>query len=450
MFLYRYLIALVFAVLSTMALCECLSADDATNDGLAGNSAENSAGDTTVSENALTESTAEPAGTPKQTKPKQTIPAVVPTKENAAPAAQAIQAAKERENAPNSDVVAAIQAGPRALSLAFRMAAKRATPSVVVLYSYGQDGSLDEKQEDGESEGELPLLERAEIPSPPATTDKMTGLGSGVIISQDGLIITNNHVISGASRVVVEFPDETRIDADVVRGDPDSDVAMLRVTPEQPLNAVEIGDSDQLEIGDWVLAIGSPFKLEATVSAGIISGKNRDIARIRRSSMLQTDAAINPGNSGGALIDLDGKVVGISTAIASRSGFYQGVGFAIPINQAIWIALELDQHEKVRRAAIGTTLVDLKPRIAKQFKLEPNSGILVYQVIKNSVAEDAGIQAGDVIVEFSGKRVRDSASLQAEIERKAIGSKQPILVRRQGELVELEVELAPADNPTAK
>ena len=354
------------------------------------------------------------------------------------------------------EVIAALQAGPRALSLAFRMAAKRATPSVVVIYAYGQDspsGPLpnerepDESQDDDE-QGQLPLLERVEIPAPPPTPDKLTGLGSGVIVSDDGLIITNNHVIGGASRVVVQLSDDTNVDAKIVRGDPDSDVAMVRVDLPPGIKAVPTGDSDKLEIGDWVLAIGSPFKLEATVSAGIISGKDRRIKRIKRSSMLQTDAAINPGNSGGALIDLDGKVIGISTAIATRSGFYQGVGFAIPINQARWIAKELDEHGEVRRAAIGTSLAELKPPLAKKLNLKPYMGVLVAQVIKDSVAEKAGIQPMDVIIEFAGKRVRDSEELREVIERLPIGSEQSIAVERNGERVDLTVELATADDPT--
>lgn len=427
MIYYRYLVAFVFALLSTLMLCECLSADDKVVDAV-----NDQAADQPV----------DASGTEKENSEAVSSDAV-----DAEPSGSSDPETVE----PNSDVLAAIQAGPRALSLAFRMAAKRATPSVVVLHVYGQNQDAEKTEEDDESaDDELPLLERAEIPTPPASSDKLTGLGSGVIVSPDGLIITNNHVITGAKRVEVELPDETRLNAEVFRGDPESDVAMLRVTPESPLDSVELGDSDDLEIGDWVLAIGSPFKLEATVSAGIISGKNRVIERIKRSSMLQTDAAINPGNSGGALIDLDGKVIGISTAIATRSGFYQGVGFAIPINQARWIATELDEHKKVRRAAIGTTLVDLKPRIAKKFKLEPNSGILIYQIITGSVAEKAGLKAGDVIVEFNGKRVRDSASLQVEIERKPIGSTQPIVVKRKGKRIELDVELATVDNPTGE
>ncbi|MCC9600136.1 trypsin-like peptidase domain-containing protein [Stieleria sp. JC731] len=361
------------------------------------------------------------------------------------------------ESTTDADLIAAVQAGPRALSLAFRMAAKRATGSVVVLFAYGQ-GEAKDAAEDSEEESDeppLPLLEHHEIPTvPPPSSDlppnpdKLTGLGSGVVLSADGLIVTNNHVIKDASRIVVQMPDETWFDAEVFRGDPDSDIGIVRIKKNELLQPIEVGDSDSLEIGDWVLAIGSPFKLQATVSAGIISGKDRHIERIPRSNMLQTDAAINPGNSGGALIDLNGRMIGISTAIATRTGYYQGVGFAVPINQAIWIADELDKHGEVRRAAIGTTLVDLKPRIAKQFDLPPYSGILVYQVIKDSVAEKAGIERLDVIVEFAGEQVRDSTALQRAIERQKIGSDHPIVVRRNGKLVELNVQLATVDDPT--
>ena len=359
--------------------------------------------------------------------------------------------ANPRANPPSeAEVMAALQAGPRALSMAFRMAAKRATPSVALLYVYGQNSETQQEQQETDLDKPLLPINPEQAPAAPANEAPLSGIGSGVLISTDGLILTNNHVINNASRVVVQLADETRLDAKVIHGDSQSDVAIVRVESETDLPAMELGDSDQLEIGDWVLAIGSPFRLEATVSAGIISGKNRRMKRIPRSNMLQTDAAINPGNSGGALIDLDGKVVGISTAIASQNGFFQGVGFAIPINQAIWIARELDQHGEVRRAGIGTTLAELNPRIAAKFKLTPYSGILVYQVVKDSVAEKAGIQPLDVIVEFAGEPVRDSAALQEAIERKPIGSKQEIVIRRKGKTLTLNVQLATVDDPTGK
>lgn len=332
-----------------------------------------------------------------------------------------------------------VQAGPRALSRAFRAAARKATPSVVTVFSYGQEKATGFAQQSVDADNASQPTEKT-----------MTGIGSGVIIDNDGLVITNNHVITGAKRVVVQLPDESEIVASVVRGDPDSDVAMLRIERDEPFVGADIADSDSVEVGDWVLAIGSPFRLEATVSAGIISAKNRPIERISRGRMLQTDAAINPGNSGGPLIDLDGNVIGISTAIATRNGGYQGIGFAIPINHAKWIADELDQHEKVRRAAIGVTMLELTPKYAKMFKRKPFMGVLVYQLIEGSVADVAGIEQLDVILEFAGERVTSPETLQEVIERKSIGSIQEIKVDRKGEEIILKVELATVDDPMPK
>ncbi|QDT11672.1 S1C family serine protease [Planctomycetes bacterium K23_9] len=349
-------------------------------------------------------------------------------------AAEPVQA----DAVPAEEIVAEVQAGPRALSRAFRAAARKATPSVVTVFSYGQ-----------EKINTFPApVETEDTKKPDEKT--MTGIGSGVIVGNEGLVITNNHVISGAKRVVVQLSDESEIEASVVRGDPDSDVAMLRIQRDTPFTGADVGNSDDLEVGDWVLAIGSPFRLEATVSAGIISAKNRPIERIRRGRMLQTDAAINPGNSGGPLIDLDGNVIGISTAIATRNGGYQGIGFAIPINHAKWIADELDQHEKVRRAAIGATLLELKPKYAKMFKKKAFQGVLIYQVIEDSVADVAGFKQLDVIVEFAGERVKSPETLQEVIERKPVGSMQAVKIDRNGDELTLQVELATVDDPTPR
>jgi len=367
-----------------------------------------------------------------------------------------------------------VQAGPRQLSQAFRVAAAKATGSVVTVFAYGQDPlgaapaapggpgqePLEELQNPDAAE---PEDEDAEDqpdddpvgPTPPPRTGPsgqdlpVTGLGSGVILSEDGLIITNNHVVAGAQRVVVQLFDQTELEAYQVHGDADSDIATLRVDSSEPLLAATLGDSDALEIGDWVLAIGSPFKLEATVSAGIISAKNRTIRRIRRGRLLQTDAAINPGNSGGALIDLDGDVVGINTAIATRTGSYQGIGFVIPMNHARWIADELSRHGRVRRAAMGLRLADLTKPTATKLNLPIELGVLVYQVIGQSAAAQAGIQPLDVIIEFAGERVRRANDLQEIVERKPIGSRQSVKVFRQDQELELEVVLAPSEDPTA-
>ncbi len=335
------------------------------------------------------------------------------------------------------------QAGPRALSRAFRLAARRATPAVVTILSYGQTDplrSLVARQQQGEDEPQ------EEVPEP--DENQLTGLGSGVIVSPDGRVITNNHVIAGAKRVVVQLFDETEIPATDVQGDPDSDVATLRIEREGGFDSAEMGDSDALEIGDWVLAIGSPFRLEATVSAGIISAKNRTLRRINRGRLIQTDAAINPGNSGGPLIDLDGQVIAISTAIATRNGGYQGVGFAIPINQARWIADELAAHGMVRRAAIGIRMAELNPKIAAKFNLTAGMGVLAYQVIEDSAADRAGVKPLDVIKEFAGERATDPGSLQEAIERLPVGSIQEMKIVRKGEELTLTVELATVEDPT--
>lgn len=338
---------------------------------------------------------------------------------------------------------AEVQAGPRALSRAFRNAARKATPSVVTILSYGQISPMRAPNQNpsGDEGGE-----QGQAGEP--DENQLTGLGSGVIVSKDGMVITNNHVIKGAKRVVIQLPDETEVEATAVRGDADSDVATLRISREGGFDYGELGDSDSLEIGDWVLAIGSPFRLEATVSAGIISAKDRSLRRINRGRLIQTDAAINPGNSGGPLIDLDGSVIAISTAIATRNGGYQGIGFAIPINQAKWIADELAEHGVVRRAAIGIRMAELNPKIAGKFNLPPGLGVLAYQVIENSAAQRAGIEPLDVILEFAGERVRDPASFQEVVERKPVGSMQEVKVYRKGKELTLEVELATVEDPT--
>ncbi|WP_196784738.1 S1C family serine protease [Crateriforma conspicua] len=380
--------------------------------------------------------------------------------------------------------------GPRALSRAFRYASKRATPGVVTVLCYGQgqppsDDDDDKSEEDLDEqleekipdpgipgmptpdppegdEGESPLDEQEKapvpdedlgpVPPPKAPDDPdavLTGLGSGVIVDPSGLVITNQHVVRGASKVVVQMSTEVEYSAVKIVGDPASDIAILRIESDQSFPSVEVGDSDRLEIGDWVLAIGSPFKLDATVSAGIISAKDRKLRRIQRGRMLQTDAAINPGNSGGPLIDLDGKVVAINTAIASRNGGNQGIGFAIPINHAFWLANELDQHGKVRRAAMGIRLAELNANIAAKFSLKPGIGVLAYQVIEDSAADKAGIENYDVITSFAGQPTRNMVELQEIVERTPIGSTQTVTILRDGESITLQIQLAPLEDVTA-
>ncbi|MEM6365685.1 MAG: trypsin-like peptidase domain-containing protein [Planctomycetota bacterium] len=321
----------------------------------------------------------------------------------------------------------------------------------MTVFSYGQNSDEPATRENNRDDSAKPK-DPPIGPSPPLTTEDdglpLTGLGSGVLVESSGWIITNNHVINDAKRVIVQLPDETEWRATEVHGDAASDIAVLKIDHDERLPALQYGDSDRLEIGDWVLAIGSPFKLEATVSAGIISAKNRTLGQIRRGRLLQTDAAINPGNSGGPLIDLDGRLIAISTAIATRNGGYQGIGFAIPANQARWIAKELAKHGRVRRAAMGIRLAELNPKLARRLKLDPYLGVLIYQVINDSAADRAGLKSLDVILEFAGVRVRKPGELQEAVEREPIGSTQQVKIQRNGKMMFREIVLAPLEDPT--
>ncbi|QDV56092.1 putative periplasmic serine endoprotease DegP-like precursor [Rosistilla oblonga] len=342
--------------------------------------------------------------------------------------------------------------GPRALSRAFQNAAKLATASVVTVIAYGQN--LDDQgmpvgadeADDFDIESPDDGDELSDLDDIPHTKEMLpaTGLGSGVILTAEGLIISNNHVIRDARRVIVRLHDGLEITATKVLGDPASDIAIIQIETEEKLVAARLGNSKDLQIGEWVLAIGSPFRLDATVSAGIISAIGRRLDAIRRGRLLQTDAAINPGNSGGPLINLDGEVVGISTAIATRSGGYQGIGFAVPINQANWIARELAEFGEVRRASIGLSLAMLNARIARQLELPMKTGILVVAVTKNHAAAKAGVEPYDVILEFNGQPIVKPRDLQEAIEREPIGSTQQLTLFRKGERLELTVTLEAA------
>ncbi|WP_197451711.1 S1C family serine protease [Rosistilla oblonga] len=342
--------------------------------------------------------------------------------------------------------------GPRALSRAFQNAAKLATASVVTVVAYGQN--LDDQgmpvgadeADDFDIESPDDGDELSDLDDIPHTKEMLpaTGLGSGVILTAEGLIISNNHVIRDARRVIVRLHDGLEVTATKVLGDPASDIAIIQIETEETLIPARLGNSKDLQIGEWVLAIGSPFRLDATVSAGIISAIGRRLDAIRRGRLLQTDAAINPGNSGGPLINLDGEVVGISTAIATRSGGYQGIGFAVPINQANWIARELAEFGEVRRASIGLSLAMLNARIARQLELPMKTGILVVAVTKNHAAAKAGVEPYDVILEFNGQAIVKPRDLQEAIEREPIGSTQQLTLFRKGERLELTVTLEAA------
>ncbi len=311
------------------------------------------------------------------------------------------------------------------LSRAFRFAAKRVAPAVVTVVTkinryqqYVQNGRIYERlvPEDG-------------------------SIGSGVIIHNTGVVLTNSHVLEGADDVVVRTADGQEFATFDLRRDPLSDVAILRIKAPGTLTVAKLGDSDKLEIGDWVVAIGSPFELEATVSAGIISGKNRTLEKIGRGKLLQTDAAINPGNSGGPLVNLEGEVIGLNTAIASSSGGYQGIGFAIPINNARWVVNQLASQGKVTRGYLGIGIGELLPREAAAKGLPPVAGVIVTKVTPNTSADQAGLLVDDIILEFAGTRVRDRRDLQGIVERKDIGSRHPLKIYRDGREQDISIEV---------
>jgi serine protease Do len=266
---------------------------------------------------------------------------------------------------------------------------------------------------------------------------KEQGLGSGVIISPDGYILTANHVVSGADEIKIGIADDTKKEytAKVIGTDPQTDVAVLKIEATG-LPAVTLADSDQMEIGDVVLAIGNPFGVGQTVTMGIISGLGRHGYGINGingyENFIQTDAAINPGNSGGALIDAEGRLVGINTWIASRSGGNEGIGFAVPINMARRSAERLISGGSVMRGYLGVTLQDVDDNLAKQFSLPDQNGALVNDVMPGTPAEKAGIKSGDVIVAFNGKPIIDSHTLQLTVSDNSPGSSATVKLIRNG------------------
>ncbi|NBW97209.1 MAG: Do family serine endopeptidase [Planctomycetia bacterium] len=349
-----------------------------------------------------------------------------------------------------------------ALSKAFRHAAEHATPSVVVVRSEARAKPAPQRQRQRQGGGENPfkgtpfedffkdgLPEGFEF-GPRGGMPPRSGVGSGVIVDAAGIVLTNNHVVEGADEVTVELPDGREFKATEIKTDPESDLAVVRLGNAKDLPVAKLGDSDKLEIGDWVIAIGNPFELETTVSAGIISGKGRELGSIRRAKFLQTDAAINPGNSGGPLVNLAGEVVGINTAIASSSGGYQGVGFAIPINLAKWVSGQLIARGSVERGYLGVSISPISTDMAAKLGVRDRKGALVTEVMPGTPAAEAGVEEFDVIVGFDGQPVDGPRSLQEVVERSGIGQKHKVAVLRDGKTVELAVSVKPLPDKVAK
>ncbi len=265
------------------------------------------------------------------------------------------------------------------------------------------------------------------------------GIGSGVIVTKDGYILTNNHVVDGAKEVKVTLQDGHEYTAKVVGRDSKSDIAVVKIDATD-LPTVSLADSEKVEIGDVVLAIGNPFGVGQTVTSGIVSAKDRGNMGIEDyEDFIQTDAAINPGNSGGALVDLNGRLIGVNTAILSRSGGSQGVGFAIPSNLARTVMESLVKNGHVTRGYLGVMIQNITPSLAQEFNLKDSKGALVGDVVPSGPADKAGLKNGDVITEFNGHAVLDSRRLQLEVAETAPGATVPVQIMRDGSIKSLDV-----------
>ena len=327
------------------------------------------------------------------------------------------------------------------LSTAIAKVAKEAIPAVVHI-------DVSERQE--VSNPFLPFENNPffhyffDVPNMPRKFKReLRGLGTGMIIDDQGHILTNYHVVGGADKIDVLLADGGKYPAKVVGTDPKTDLAVIRIRADKPLPHVTFGDSDKIDVGDWVVAIGEPRGLDQTVTQGIISAKHRQgiMDPSNYQDYLQTDAAINPGNSGGPLLNLQGQVIGINAAIASESGGFEGIGFAIPSNMAVHIANTLIAHGKVERGWLGVSIQDLTPELAKSFDLESTKGVLIAQVVKGSPADKAGLKRGDVVVSFDGVDTPDTGSLRNKVADTTIGKEVKVTVLREGERVDRTVKV---------
>jgi len=276
------------------------------------------------------------------------------------------------------------------------------------------------------------------------------GLGSGVIVTQDGYIITNNHVVEGADELDVSFPDKRTFKAKVIGTDPKTDVAVIKIDASN-LPALPWGDASQLEVGEMVLAVGNPFGLSQTVTMGIISAIGRaNVGIVDYEDFIQTDAAINPGNSGGALVNLKGELIGINTAIFSRSGGYMGIGFAIPSTMAKSVMQSLIKHGKVIRGWLGVSIQDVTPDLAKEFGATENTGALVGDVMEDSPASKAKLERGDIITAYNGVSVRDSNHLRGLVAETSPGTTARLSVLRDKKPLDLTITIGELPKELAK
>ena len=337
---------------------------------------------------------------------------------------------------------------PKQTSKAFTAVAKKGMPAVVFIKAEGTGA----QQELFGGQGQSPFdyfgddfLQRFFGIQPKGQAPRQPALqisqGSGFIVSSDGYLITNAHVVKGADKITVILNDDRELEAKLIGADPTTDVAVLKVEGTD-LPFVSFGNSDDMEVGEWVVAIGSPFQLQATLTVGVISAKGRQNLKITAlEDFIQTDAAINPGNSGGPLINLDAEVIGINTAIVSKSGGYMGIGFAIPSNIAKHVMQQLIENGSVVRGFLGVSLQPVDTDMAEAFNLDKPEGALVAEVVKGSPAEKGGIKQGDIILEYDDTTIKTPATLH-----KAISFMQPdtivkLKINRKGQLLTLHITI---------
>jgi serine protease Do len=275
----------------------------------------------------------------------------------------------------------------------------------------------------------------------PQESRPQQSLGSGFLIDKEGYILTNNHVLENAGTIMVKLANEKEYEAKVVGRDPRTDLALIKINARADLPVVQLGDSDGLRVGDWVIAIGNPFGLGQTVTAGIVSAKGRVIGQGPYDDFIQTDAAINPGNSGGPLFDTKGEVVGINTAIFSQSGGNIGIGFAVPINMAKGLVPQLKAKGRVSRGWLGVSIGPVTDEAAKELKLKDKKGALVMEVVERSPADRAGFQQGDVIVSYDGKDVAGPADLPRLVASTPIGKEVGLRVIREGRSLDVKATI---------
>lgn len=310
----------------------------------------------------------------------------------------------------------------RAQFPSFADLAEKLMPGVVSISSYTSGGNTDANEEEA-------------APS--------EFLGSGFIIDNQGYIITNNHVINKSETISVTLFDNTKTEAKLIGKDPKTDLALIKIDTKRPLSPVKFGDSDKIRVGDWVLAIGNPFGLGGSVTAGIVSAKSRDIESGPYDSFIQTDTSINQGNSGGPMFNMQGEVIGISSAIFSTSGISQGIGFAIPANMAGWVIEQLKQHGTVKRGWIGIKIQPNTQEIATNLGITANQGVIVSGATEHGPAQKAGLQAGDIILNFNNQPIDNTKNLSRLIAETSVGTLAPVEIWRNRQKLTLAVPVEP-------